>query len=315
MKTRLLTSLCIVLTLALLFVLEVYVSAYFFDVFFMVIATIAAYEMSLLLTRMGRANNTILILTYPAFIATTSVLGMYFGLNIGYVLLIDLAIGVLMFALSFLWGIIFKKSTLNEMRIRDIKDQKFVKFSFKKSFNTFLGMIYPSFLLLTMVLLNHFDEIGFGNIAAFDGKFSLFIILFTFLIPMFTDSFAMLCGMVIGGKKLVPKISPNKTISGAIGGTLFCVLISACVYLILGAIDYFNPVINNIAIWEFLIIVFIGSIIAQAGDIFESFLKRKAAVKDSGKILPGHGGMLDRIDSYIYVAPYLLLAFICFILI
>lgn len=315
MKTRLLTSLCIVLTIALLFVLEVYVSAYFFDVFFMIIATIAAYEMSLLLTRMGKANNSIFILTYPAFVTVASVLGMYFGLNIGYVLLIDLAIAVLMFALCFLIGIIFKKTTLNEMRIRDIKDQKFARFSLKKSFNTFLGLIYPSFLLLFMVLLNHFDEIGFGNISDFDGKLSLFIILFTFLIPMFTDSFAMLCGMVIGGKKLVPKISPNKTISGAIGGTLFCVLISACVYLILGAIDYFNPVINNIAIWEFLIIVFIGSIIAQAGDIFESLLKRKANVKDSGKILPGHGGMLDRIDSYIYVAPYLLLAFVCFILI
>ena len=315
MKTRLLTSAAIVALIALLFVLEVYVSAYFFDAFFMVIATFAAYEMVMLLTRMGRANYMLASLVYPALATLTNVLGMFYDLNIGYLLLIDIAIAVFLFAICFICSLIFKKSTLNEMRIREIKDVKYAKFGFKKSLNSFFAMLYPAFLLLTMIMLNHFDEIGFGDIAVFESKFSLVILLFAFLIPMFTDSFAMLCGMVIGGKKLVPKISPNKTISGAIGGTIFCVLISACVYLILGAIDYFNPVISNIAIWQFLLIVFFGSIIAQAGDIFESFLKRKANVKDSGKILPGHGGMLDRIDSYIFVAPYLLLAFVCFILI
>lgn len=315
MKTRLLTSLCIVLTIALLFVLEVFVSPYFFDAFFLVISTLAAYEMSMLLTRMGRFNNSIVILIYPALVAVASVLGLYYNINIGDILLINLALAVLVFLLCFLWGVIFKKQTINEMRIREIKDQKFAKFSLKKALNTLIGLLYPTFLFLTIILLNHFDEVGFGNIADFDGRIAVFIILTAFLIPMFTDSFAMLCGMLIGGKKLVPKISPNKTISGAIGGSIFCVLLSACVYLILGSIDYFASVISNIAIWEYLIIVVIGSVVAQAGDIFESFLKRKAGVKDSGKLLPGHGGMLDRIDSYICVSPYLLLAFVCFILI
>ncbi len=315
MKTRLLTSLCIVLIIALLFVFEVFVSPYFFDAFFLVISTLAAYEMSMLLTRMGRFNNSIVILIYPALVAVASVLGLYYNINIGDILLINLALAVLVFLLCFLWGVIFKKQTINEMRIREIKDQKFAKFSFKKALNTLIGLLYPTFLFLTMILLNHFDEVGFGNIADFDGRIAVFIILTAFLIPMFTDSFAMLCGMLIGGKKLVPKISPNKTISGAIGGSIFCVLLSACVYLILGSIDYFASVISNIAIWEYLIIVVIGSVVAQAGDIFESFLKRKAGVKDSGKLLPGHGGMLDRIDSYICVSPYLLLAFVCFILI
>ena len=64
------------------------------------------------------------------------------------------------------------------------------------------------------------------------------------------------------------------------------------------------------SIWKLMIIVFLGSVVSQFGDIFESYLKRKANVKDSGRILPGHGGILDRFDSYIFVAPYILLAFL-----
>ena len=127
MKIRLLTSLCIVLTIALLFVFEVFVSPYFFDAFFLVISTLAAYEMSMLLTRMGRFNNSIVILIYPALVAVASVLGLYYNINIGDILLINLALAVLVFLLCFLWGVIFKKQTINEMRIREIKDQKFEK--------------------------------------------------------------------------------------------------------------------------------------------------------------------------------------------
>ena len=100
MKTRLLTSAAIVALIALLFVLEVYVSAYFFDAFFMVIATFAAYEMVMLLTRMGRANYMLASLVYPALATLTNVLGMFYDLNIGYLLLIDIAIAVFLFAIK-----------------------------------------------------------------------------------------------------------------------------------------------------------------------------------------------------------------------
>lgn len=308
MKARLLTSLGIVISIVLMFVLKVYVSPIFFDVFFAAIAGFAAFEMAKLLTRTGKVNNSIIITAFPAVMMLVSVLCIYFGLGFGWTILIDLALIVFGGLLAELWSVFTKSRVLTEMRLRGVQTT-FNKFAFKKALNTCLGLIYPSLLFLSMVFLNHFDEIGVESIANYGGILSLVILIFAFLIPMFTDSFAMLCGMLFGGKKLAPKISPNKTISGSVGGTVFCILLSACVYLILGAIDYFSVALNTLEIWKLLLIVAAGSVIAQCGDLFESALKRKAGVKDTGKVLPGHGGMLDRIDSYIFVSPVLLFAF------
>ncbi len=310
MKTRLLTSLAIVLTIALLFVLKIYVSPYFFDFFFALVSAVAGFECSKILSRAGLYNNLIVSMTFPALILTGNILGYYFKIGFGFIVLINVILVFLGALLAFVIDIFRKKAVNNEIKVREIKNTTNLKFVFKRSLNTMLALIYPTLLFMTMSLINHIDEINFGSISNFNSKLSVIALIFAFIIPMLTDSFAMLSGMLIGGKKLAPNISPKKTVSGAIGGTLWCTLLSACIYLILASIDYFSASINVIEIWELLIIVFIGSIIAQAGDLFESFLKRKAGVKDSGKALPGHGGMLDRIDSYIFVSPYLLIALV-----
>ena len=314
MKTRLLTSLAIVITIALLFVLKVYVSPYFFDFFFMIVAAVAAFELSKLLSRSGYYNNLIVAMCFPALIITANLLGFYFELNFGYIALIDIALVLVGAIIAFTIDIFRKKAMSNEIKVRELKNISNFRFVLMRSLHTMVALIYPSLLFMMMTFINHIDQIAFGNIASFNSNLSLIALLFAFIIPMLTDSFAMLTGMLIGGKKLAPNISPKKTISGAIGGTLWCTLLSACIFLILGAIDYFAVAIAQIEIWQLLIIVFVGSIVAQAGDLFESFLKRKAGVKDSGKALPGHGGMLDRIDSYIFVAPYLLIALVIFLI-
>ena len=130
---------------------------------------------------------------------------------------------------------------------------------------------------------------------------SFFLLAYVFVIPIFVDTFAMLTGSLIKGKKLCEKVSPNKTISGAIGGLVWGILASVAMFFIFNSIDKFRImfIAINLTWWKMLLVGIISSVLCQLGDIFESFLKRKANVKDSGDLLPGHGGVLDRIDSHI----------------
>lgn len=316
MKKRLLTSLEIVLVLALAFVLKILVSDYFFDALILLVACFAAFETSKMFTKMGKYNLTYLATFFPVILLISNLVGMAYDATIGltFTLLIDIALIVVFFGIAFLWTAFNTKKSLNEMKIRKIsKEITLTRYSFNKAFNTAVTFIYPSFLLMFMTFLNHLDSLTstFENMDKFGGYLSLTVLIFMFLIPIFTDTFAYITGGLIGGKKLAPKISPNKTIAGAVGGTIWCVLLSVCVYLILNAI---NPIYTAFSVagfqfWHIILISLFGSIICQLGDLFESFLKRKAEIKDSGKIFPGHGGMLDRFDSYVFVAPYLLLAF------
>ena len=118
-------------------------------------------------------------------------------------------------------------------------------------------------------------------------------ILITLLICVFSDIGGIVFGKFFKGAKLI-KISPNKTIAGCIGSFIFSFL-----FLILLQYVGFMPVA-----WELFIYVLTTSTFCQLGDIFISLLKRKAKVKDTGKILPGHGGLLDRIDGMLLAIPF-----------
>lgn len=124
----------------------------------------------------------------------------------------------------------------------------------------------------------------------------LVYIFYSLFIMWATDSGAYFFGKAFGKKKLWPEISPNKTVEGSIGG-IFCALIVGALFVLLTDI--------NVRLWPLLGITFILSIFGQIGDLAESALKRQFNVKDSGKVLPGHGGILDRFDSLLFVWPLL----------
>ncbi len=126
--------------------------------------------------------------------------------------------------------------------------------------------------------------------------------LLCFLGPWITDSFAFLSGYFFGKHKLIPEISPKKTVEGSLGGSLFCILAFVVFGLIAGKLIGSAP--------NYLMLVLLGfsvSVLSQIGDLSASLIKREHGVKDYGHIFPGHGGVMDRFDSVIFCAPLLLI--------
>ncbi len=134
-------------------------------------------------------------------------------------------------------------------------------------------------------------------ITRFNGEFNPFVLLGSFILVWVNDTFAYLIGKNFGKQKLFSSVSPKKTLEGFLGGVLFACIVSYIISL------YYT----ELSFTSWLILSIIVSIVGTIGDLVESKFKRQAQVKDSGNIMPGHGGMLDRLDSIIFAAPFIYL--------
>ncbi|SDA53629.1 phosphatidate cytidylyltransferase [Sinorhizobium sp. NFACC03] len=140
------------------------------------------------------------------------------------------------------------------------------------------GIAYAGLTGISLAALRGADDLG------------LIATLFVFAVVWATDIFAYFTGRAIGGPKLAPRISPGKTWSGAIGGTICGILAGVAVFM-----AYFS--LQDLRI---PIIALVLSVASQVGDLFESFIKRRFGVKDSSRLIPGHGGVMDRVDGLIF---------------
>ncbi len=160
---------------------------------------------------------------------------------------------------------------------------------------------YPTAMLSTMILANAFPDA------------SALALLLIFVISPVADTFAFFVGSVFGGKKLCPAISPKKTVAGAVGGVVFgtgASVLMYCLYTLATGYEYAglgNP-------WVMFVIVgLITSVMTVFGDLVESVIKRHLGLKDMGKIMPGHGGILDRIDGTLFASTFVYIVFALFI--
>lgn len=194
-------------------------------------------------------------------------------------------------------------------------------------FDAYIRAAFLAALVLAIylfgVIVFHFEKENMGNIALVYmtalyviGAYSAIVVLrntpqvgrFLFLIPFVfawtTDTFAYICGRLFGKHKLIPAVSPKKTVEGAIGGAVFCAITAVIYGLIIQKAFGVTPnypvlLLSGLAI----------AVVSQIGDLVMSAIKRQFGIKDYGKMLPGHGGLLDRFDSSIAVT--VLLCVVC----
>ncbi len=161
------------------------------------------------------------------------------------------------------------------------------KLDYTVSASAFMGVFYIAVSFTSIVLLRE------------EGRY---LYLLTFIGPWVSDTFAYFCGRLFGKHKLIPEISPKKTVEGSIGGIIFASV--AFVVYSLVIVNFFDTSAEP----NLLILAVSGavvSVISQIGDLSASAVKRKFGVKDYGFVFPGHGGVMDRFDSVIMTAPVL----------
>jgi len=160
-------------------------------------------------------------------------------------------------------------------------------FAIKNIKNSYLRFFFKAFSLIYLTLL------AYAIISTKTTNSDLeIIIIYSILISIMTDIGGFIVGKTLGGKKL-SKISPKKTISGSVGSFIFSILL----------VPLFIENMENYSLLGLIFLTILISSVSQMGDLFISILKRKADVKDTSNLLPGHGGVLDRIDGMIFAIP------------
>ena len=230
-----------------------------------IMSTIAVYEVT---ACTGQKKN--LVLTIPAMLyAAAGPLLAASPIGTSYGILLSITL-VFLFYLLFAHVFGFGKINTRDMAL------------------VFTTSVYVTVSFTCIVLLRNAKELGD------------YVYMFIFIGAWVTDVFAYFGGRFFGKHKLCPNVSPKKTIEGAISGVIFCSLFFVLYAMIIGKLENIVP--------NYAIIAVIGafiSVISQLGDLAASAIKRDYGVKDYGKIFPGHGGVLDRFDSILAVAPFL----------
>lgn len=161
----------------------------------------------------------------------------------------------------------------------------------KKKYITVVFYIISGFVFLTLI-----------PVMNIDGRFMPELIVAVFILVWSNDTFAYLIGKNFGKHKLLERISPKKTIEGFIGGMLGALLAG---YIIFKVLEHYSQLdALEYPLWMWIVMALIVAIFGTIGDLIQSKFKRQAGVKDSGIIMPGHGGLYDRLDSIIYASPF-----------
>ena len=270
------------------FCLKIYVHDFFFDGLVYAISLLGMFEMLRAIKDKTTTAQRLIAYSYAIVAVPVVALGEYF-----------FGEGLLLMGVSFF---VFALAVLCLLVVR------YMETSLESTGLTLLAGIYPIVLLCLLVLTNHAVAPAALEKFAFSSKL---LILFIFVVAPCADSIAYVFGMSLKKrfpKKMTPNLSPNKTVIGGIGGLVGGVLGALLLYFIYNGVcgSY-----DKMYLWLpiYLVLGLITSVATAFGDLVESSIKRKLGIKDMGKIMPGHGGALDRIDSVLFANIVVFAAF------
>ncbi len=306
MKKRIITGFFITLIYIGVILGSLYVHPIFFDVFIFLLAAGGTYEMVRAMSHM--TSPAILVLDMVSVVAGFGAFwfGLYFFKSCGA--------GMTAYYISLAAMVIATVITVSASKV-------YVK---GNAISTIFVMMYPTALLMFSVGMNYFMDLSVSIGVSSSMPYRNAGIALLFLVPTLTDILAYAVGSTVKGKKLCPTISPNKTISGAIGGLFGGMLGAGIVLLLTYFAERFDVNLFGLAMltdtWtgtiiNFLVLGLIGSVFDQFGDLFASFIKRRAGIKDFSNLLPGHGGVLDRVDGFIFSGFFFCMYFAVMILV
>lgn len=204
----------------------------------------------------------------------------YFGITLFYLLMLFLQMGIFLLVSVIITLVIFMGFFVFT----------FPKYNCRQIMMSMFCFIYGP-IMLTFIYMTRMLTCG---------KYMVWMI---FISSWVCDVAAYFSGMLLGKHKLAPVLSPKKSIEGAVGGVLGSALFAAAYALVLMK----NGFVNDNVVFEFAVIAAVGSAVSQVGDLAASGIKRNEGIKDYGKLIPGHGGVMDRFDSVIFTAPMIYL--------
>ncbi len=272
LKTRLITGSIIFAVFAGVILLTLKVHWAFFDALVLILAVLAVHEMCAAVGKKFPRPFDVLaylgvIIGFPAYVVAQEVVHIG-GITSFFCVMLLLCLGAIVYSLCSK-----KVSTSNVV-------------------STMFVLVYPVSTLMYLLAFNHLAP-----------PYRADALLLLFVCAPLTDTFAYFVGSIVKGKKLCPKISPNKTISGAIGGLIGGTLGGVILYFIsstaVGEFFTMGPLLrSNLGnCINFICLGILIGITTQIGDLFASFIKRLSGIKDFSNLLPGHGGIMDRIDG------------------
>lgn len=168
---------------------------------------------------------------------------------------------------------------------------------FEQAATVFFASVAVPFAFSVFTYLRDIAEISGGKFTKTEG---VYFILLVFVCSWFTDTFAYFTGRAFGKHKLCPKISPKKTVEGAVGGIVIPAVFNVLMLLIFNKFFFETSIISY---WAIALISMVLSVVSMLGDLSASTIKRNFGAKDFGNLIPGHGGIMDRFDSCLFVLP------------